>query len=63
MKYEVIKDFVDSEDKNKKYKVGDFYPFPANKKINEDRLAKLLSTDNKLRQPVIQEIIEEKQEI
>jgi hypothetical protein len=63
MKYEVIKDFIDSQDKNKKYKVGDSFPFPANKKISEERLATLLSTDNKLKTPVIQEIIEEKQEI
>ena len=62
MKYEVIKDFIDSQDKNKKYKVGDFYPNPANKKISEDRLNSLLSSDNKLKEAVIQER-EEKQEI
>lgn len=56
MKYEVIRDFVDSQDKNKKYKVGDSYPQPANKKISGERLAELLSSDNKLGQPVIREV-------
>lgn len=62
MKYEVIKTFIDSQDKNKKYRVGDFFPTPANKKISTDRLATLLSANNKLKQPVIREI-EEKQDV
>jgi hypothetical protein len=60
MKYEVIQNFVDSQDKNKKYKVGDSYPTPGNKKISEERLASLLSADNKIGQPVIREIVETK---
>lgn len=56
MKFEVIYNFTDSQDKNKKYKVGDSYPTPANKKISEERLASLLSADNKLGRPVIREI-------
>jgi hypothetical protein len=62
MKYEVIQNFVDSQDKNKKYKVGDHYPTPGNKKISEDRLTTLLSADNKLGQPVIREIVETKKD-
>ena len=60
MKYEVIRDFVDSQDKNKKYKVGDSYPTPGNKKISEERLASLLSADNNIRQPVNREVEERK---
>lgn len=55
MKYEVIKDFSDGKDKNKKYKVGDPFPQPANKKISPERLKELASSNNKLGQPVIQE--------
>jgi hypothetical protein len=56
MKFEVIQNFTDSQDKRKKYKVGDSFPQPANKKISEERLASLLSADNKLGRPVIREI-------
>ena len=56
MKYEVIQDFIDSQDKQKKYKVGDSFPSPVNKKISEDRLESLLSANNKLGHPVIREI-------
>jgi hypothetical protein len=61
MKYEVIYNFIDSQDKRKKYKVGDTYPNPINKKISEERLASLLSADNKLRQPVIRKIVEKEE--
>lgn len=65
MKFEVIQDFIDSQDKRKKYVVGDSYPNPANKKISEERLASLLSADNKLGRPVIREIAktEKKQDV
>lgn len=56
MRFEVIENFIDSQDKRKKYKVGDSYPNPANKKISEERLAILLSADNKIGRPVIREI-------
>jgi hypothetical protein len=56
MRFEVIENFIDSQDKRKKYKVGDSFPQPANKKISEERLTSLLSADNKLRRPVIREI-------
>lgn len=56
MRYEVIENFVDSQDKRKKYKIGDSFPMPANKKISEERLAILLSADNKIGRPVIREV-------
>lgn len=62
MKYEVIKNFVDSQDKNKKYQVGDSYPHPTNKKISDRRLSELLSSNNKLGYPVIKEVEEEKKQ-
>lgn len=54
-RYEVIVAFSDAKDRNKKYEVGDSYPHPANKKISQDRLKELLSSNNKLGQPVIRE--------
>lgn len=62
MKYEVIKNFVDSQDKNKKYQVGDLYPHPANKKISDQRISELLSPDNRLGYAVIKRVKEEKQD-
>lgn len=59
MKYEVIYNFTDGQDKNKKYKVGDPFPQPANKKINENRLKELSLSNNKLGRPVIQEVMRE----
>lgn len=46
-KYEVIKYFTDLQDNNKAYEVGDRFPKPYNKKISAERLAELLSSDNK----------------
>jgi hypothetical protein len=54
-RYEVIRDFTDGKDRNKKYKVGESFPQPANKKISPDRLKELSSSNNKLGQPVIRE--------
>ncbi|PKR82563.1 hypothetical protein [Heyndrickxia camelliae] len=55
-KYEVIHDFKDLQDKDKIYRVGDTYPQPINKKVEEKRLEELLSSSNKLGKPVIKEI-------
>lgn len=52
-KYEVIIKFKDLEDGGKIYNIGDRYPKPANKKVAEDRLEVLLSSNNKLNKPVI----------
>lgn len=62
MRYEVIKEFIDTQDKKKRYKIGDSYPQPVNKKISKDRLASLLSKNNKLGEPVIREVEEKKQD-
>ncbi len=37
-KYEVLHKFIDLEDKNKVYNVGDIYPKPAKKKISDERI-------------------------
>jgi len=55
-KYEVIEDFKDLQDKNKVYFQGDPYPKPANKKIPEERIAELLSNQNKRGRAVIKEV-------
>jgi hypothetical protein len=54
VKYEVIEDFKDLQDKNKVYFKGDTYPKPANKNIPDERIEELLSPDNKRKRPVIQ---------
>lgn len=53
VKYEVIKDFTDLQDKNKVYIAKDSFPNPANKKISDERIQELLSHDNKQGVPVI----------
>lgn len=57
-KYEAIAKFQDGEDGGKLYEKGDRYPFPANKRINKDRIKELMSDDNKLGYPVIKEVEE-----
>lgn len=62
VKYEAIEDFTDLQDKNKtnpkgkKYKKGDSFPSPANKKVEEERINELLSRDNRQGKPVIKEV-------
>ncbi|AJI23884.1 hypothetical protein H8R29_11365 [Priestia megaterium] len=55
-KFEVIEDFKDLQDKNKIYRKGDWYPKPANKNINDERLEELLTNKNKQGRPVIKEL-------
>lgn len=62
VKYEVIEDFKDLQDKNKVYFKGDTYPKPANKNIPDERIEELLSPDNKRKRPVIQIIESEEPE-
>lgn len=57
-KYEVLHKFVDLEDKNKEYNVGDTYPKPANKKISHERLLSLSTSDNKRGKVLIKELKE-----
>jgi hypothetical protein len=58
-KFEVIQDFKDLEDKNKVYFKGDRYPYPANRKIEDERLEELMSSKNKQGRPVIKEVTDE----
>ncbi|MFD9626973.1 hypothetical protein [Peribacillus muralis] len=55
-RYQVIKDFKDLHDKGKIYRKGESFPKPANKKVEAERLEELLSSENKLKKPVIKEI-------
>ncbi|MBT2718328.1 hypothetical protein [Bacillus sp. ISL-57] len=55
-KYQVTVDFKDLQDKDKIYRKGDSFPKPGNKKVEEERLEELLSSENKLGKPVIKEI-------
>ncbi|OVE34793.1 hypothetical protein CCZ20_24390 [Priestia aryabhattai] len=54
-KFEVIEDFKDLQDKDKIYRKGDSYPYPANKKVDDERLEELSSKRNKQGRPVIKE--------
>lgn len=58
LKYEALIDFKDGQDNNKVYKKGERYPKPAKKKIEDERLQELLSSNNKLGKPVIKELEE-----
>jgi hypothetical protein len=55
-KYEVLIKFKDGQDGGKLYKKGDRYPKPANKKIEDERIKELLSSNNKIGKPVIKEV-------
>ncbi|ENH96725.1 hypothetical protein J416_09514 [Gracilibacillus halophilus YIM-C55.5] len=53
-KYEVIEGFHDLED-NKDYFEGDRFPKPANKKVSQERLDELSSSDNKAGRPLMKQ--------
>ncbi|MDX8288834.1 hypothetical protein SLL00_03475 [Metabacillus indicus] len=55
-KYEALIKFKDKQDDSKVYEKGDRFPKPANKKIEDERIQELLSSDNKAGKPVIKEI-------
>lgn len=57
--YKVIRYFIDLEDKNHEYNVGDTYPRKGGKPTKE-RIAVLAGKDNKQGQPVIEAVKEEK---
>lgn len=57
--YKVIRYFIDLEDKNHEYNVGDAYPRKGGKPTKE-RIAALAGNDNKQGQPVIEAVKEEK---
>lgn len=49
MKYVVIKDFTDLQDKNHIYRVGDKYPRKG--RVKNERVEELSSSANKLKTP------------
>jgi len=56
MKYVVIKDFTDLQDKNHIYRAGDKYPRKG--KAKNERVEELSSSANKLKTPLIK-VVEE----
>ena len=56
MAYRVIKDFADLEDKNHLYTVGDTYP-RGGLAPTKERIVFLLSSQNLLHTPVIEEVV------
>ncbi len=56
MKYVVIKDFTDLQDKNHIYRIGDKYPRKGRAK--NERVEELSSSANKLKTPLIK-VVEE----
>ncbi|WP_083334807.1 hypothetical protein [Sediminibacillus halophilus] len=55
VQYEVIESFRDLED-DKEYFEGDRFPKPANKKVSEERLKELSSSNNKAGRPLIKKV-------
>ncbi|CRV31544.1 hypothetical protein [Staphylococcus saprophyticus] len=55
-KYKVIKYFIDLEDNNKVYEVGDRFPKPYNKKVTPERLAELSGSRNRQGKPLIEKV-------
>lgn len=56
MAYRVIKDFADLEDQNHRYTVGDEYP-RCGLAPTKERIVFLLSSQNLLHTPVIEEVV------
>ncbi|MEP9852107.1 hypothetical protein ABDK10_05330 [Staphylococcus aureus] len=59
IKYEVISDFKDGQDKEKIYKVGENFPKPSNKKVSKARIEELSTSENKAGKPLIKEVEQE----
>lgn len=57
--YKVIKKFADLEDKNYIYNVGDVYPREG-AEPSDERIEFLASSQNKLKTPVIELVLEKK---
>lgn len=55
-KYEVLQTFKDLQDNGKLYEKSKTFPRPANKKIDEERILELSSSDNRQRKPLIKKI-------
>lgn len=56
--YKVIRSFSDLQDKNRVYNTGDIFPRDG-LKVSKERIAELLSSKNRIREPLIEEIPEE----
>lgn len=57
-KYEVLSDFIDTQDNDYLYKKGRKFP-RGNKKVDTQRLDQLLTADNTVGEPLIKEIEED----
>lgn len=55
VKYKVLHKFIDLNDSNKVYVEGDSFPRPANKKISDERIEELSTSDNKRGKALIKE--------
>ncbi|TYS87576.1 hypothetical protein [Rossellomorea aquimaris] len=54
MPYKVIRVFRDIEDNHRVYRKGD--PFPAKGKVSKERVAQLLSSENRVGKPLIEQL-------
>lgn len=61
MTYKVIKGFLDLQDRNRAYRIGDDYP-ASGIETTEARIQELLSSHNKLGEPLIAKVEESKVE-
>lgn len=57
MKYKVLYPFADLHDKKYKYNAGDMFPRKG-LEVSEDRIKELAGSENKLKKPLIEEIID-----
>lgn len=62
MKYKVLKDFTDIQDKNRLYRKGEEYPHKDHKPTNE-RISELASSKNRRGEPMIAEVPAEKAKV
>jgi hypothetical protein len=60
MPYKVIRAFRDKEDDHRVYRKGD--TFPAKGKVSKERVTKLLSSENKVGKPLIEQLGVESEE-
>lgn len=61
MPYIVIKDFTDLQDNGKLYEENNTFPRPANKKVSKKRLEELSGENNRRKEPLIKEVVEEQE--
>lgn len=56
--YKVIRTFVDLQDNKYRYNAGDTYPRKG-KRPTKKRIAELMGSENRRREPLIAEVVEE----